>query len=76
MTERKPKSKYMNIKVEIYNNMGQKIRSLVNQKLNFGDHLITWNGRNDKGVNVPSGLYYCKISAGNRNKSIKMLLLK
>jgi len=39
-------------------------------------HKISWNGDNDYGDNVPSGLYFLSIKAGNTIKSAKILLLE
>ena len=41
-----------------------------------GRNKISWNGDNDYGDNVPAGLYFLSIKAGNTIKSAKILLLE
>ena len=65
-----------NVKVEIYNILGKKIRTLINAPENAGVHNIVWNGRNDYGSEVSSGTYLYKVTAGNNVQVKKMVLLK
>ena len=65
-----------NVKVEIYNILGKKIRTLINAPENAGVHNIVWNGRNDYGSEVSSGTYFYKVTAGNNVQVKKMVLLK
>lgn len=60
----------------IYNIRGEKIKALLNDNLPSGNYLIRWDGTNDKGINVPSGIYICNLRVGNKNASIKMTLIK
>ncbi len=74
------------ISIEIYNIKGQKIRTLIDSKMQSGPHSIFWDGKDEKGQAVPSGIYFSKIfikgesSAGgateNYNKVRKMVLLR
>jgi len=64
------------VKLEIYNILGQKVRSLINGAYNPGRHTVTWNGRNDSGMIVPSGVYIYRLHAGSFMVSKKMLMLK
>jgi hypothetical protein len=65
-----------NVSMVIYNSLGQKIRTLFSGNQDAGWHKITWNGKDDFGKNVPSGIYLARIESGNNFKSIKMQLLK
>jgi hypothetical protein len=64
------------VKLEIYNVKGQKVKTLVNNYLNSGQHRITWNGADDCGKNVSSGVYFYKIKADKFIQTKKMILTK
>jgi hypothetical protein len=62
--------------LKIYDMLGQKVRTLLEEKRTSGYHLVHWNGRNDVGELVPSSVYlYEFITSGFRQMN-KMLLLK
>ena len=60
----------------IYDVMGREVKVLVNQSLNAGYHTVRWDGTNSRGANVSAGLYFCSLSTGSFNKTMKLLLLK
>ena len=64
------------VTLEIFNMLGQKVRTLVNATHTSGNYQVTWNGRNDNERDVTSGLYIYRLKAGNRTLSKRMLLLK
>ncbi len=69
------------VTLNIYNIQGQLIRSLVNQNLNSGSYQAIWNGMNDRGEKVGSGIYIYRIESVNENNEIfsftrKMSLMK
>lgn len=64
------------VNVSIYNILGQRVRQLVDKDQTAGYQTVTWNGRNDAGRPVPSGVYLYQIVAGDFRASKKMLLLK
>ena len=64
------------VKLEIYNILGQKIRTLINREENPGNYSISWNGKNDFGDSVNSGIYFIKFSSDNFSNTKKMTLLK
>ncbi|MCB9208829.1 MAG: T9SS type A sorting domain-containing protein [Ignavibacteriales bacterium] len=68
--------KLTKVSVVIYNNLGQKVRTLVNNKVLSGNHTTVWNGRNDFGNSVPSGVYYYRLEAGSNSITKSMVLLK
>jgi endo-1,4-beta-xylanase len=67
---------YAHVVIEVYNNIGQKIVTLVDEEKQAGDHMITWNGQNALGLSMPSGIYFYHIKANNFTKTNKMMLLK
>lgn len=70
------KENNVNTSLFIYNVKGQKVVSLVNEKLAPGAHNIMWNGENDRGEAVSSGIYYYQLKSGTYTKTKKMVLLK
>jgi hypothetical protein len=65
-----------NVKLEIYNLLGQKIKTLVNDWKPAGRYDVVWQGENDLGERVSSGVYIYHMEAGSYRNSQKMLLLK
>ena len=65
-----------NAKLEIYNVKGQLIKTLLNDTVSQGYHAVTWNGTDDKGQNVSSGLYLYKLTAKNYKSMKKMIMVK
>ncbi|MBI9030410.1 T9SS type A sorting domain-containing protein [bacterium] len=65
-----------NVKIEVFDIKGRKIwdKSVTHDLP--GLHSIVWNGLNNKGKEVASGLYYCRLSSGNYRETNKMVLLK
>lgn len=64
-------------KLTIYNITGQAIRILVDEYRQTGRFEVSWDGKNDSGKNVPSGLYVYKLQVGNAiTISKKMLLMQ
>ncbi len=64
------------VKLTIYNLKGQKVRQLVNGQLALGKHSIVWEGKDDTGKQVGSGLYFYKLKTDKKEITKKMLLLK
>jgi hypothetical protein len=61
----------------IYNVLGVSVRTLVNgENLNAANHQVAWDGKDDNGLTVPSGVYLYRISAGAFQTAKKMTLLK
>ena len=64
------------ILVEIYNSQGQKVRTLFDDRMNAGEFRISWDGRDDGGLQVASGMYMYRVQAPNLNVTKKVTLLK
>ncbi len=62
--------------LKIYNLRGQLIKVLVNQKLSPGYHTFTWDGKNESGEDVSSGIYFNRLIAGDYSKTMKMIKVK
>lgn len=68
--------KTSHVELAIYNMAGQKIRTLVNTSQAASFYRVVWNGKNDFGQTVASGLYFYRLNAGNYSKVVKMNLIK
>ncbi len=64
------------VKLTIYNILGQKVKVLVDEIQDAGHKSVFWDGRDDGGREVASGIYFYKIKAQNYLKTKKMILLK
>ncbi len=64
------------VELKVYNIKGQLVKTLVNDHLEAGSHKAVWNGDNQSGKNVSSGIYLYRLEAGGRAIARKMLLLK
>jgi flagellar hook assembly protein FlgD len=60
----------------IYNVLGQRIRTLVASPVKAGYHRVVWDGRDEHGNNVPSGVYFYSFRAGEYSANKKMVLLR
>jgi len=65
-----------NVRLEIYNILGQKVRTLVSRDLNAGFHVYEWNALSDGGQSLAAGVYIYQLTAGDFVQQKKMLLLK
>jgi len=64
------------VRLEIYDLLGRKVRTLVDGSRPVGSHLVTWNGRDENGAELASGVYFVKFSYGHINAILKILMLK
>ena len=64
------------VKLVIYNVLGQQIRTLVNAFKPAGRYRVVWNSKDDFGHSVSSGIYFYQITAGEFLDTRKMLILK
>lgn len=63
-------------RIEVFNNLGQIIKVLLNKKLHPGQHAISWNATDKYGRPVPTGIYYCLMRYNGNTAIRKMLLIK
>jgi hypothetical protein len=60
----------------IYNVLGKATKVLVDQEMSSGTHTVRWDGRDELGNLVSSGVYFYRLEAGTFNQTRKMLLMK
>ncbi|HJL62984.1 MAG TPA: FlgD immunoglobulin-like domain containing protein, partial [Candidatus Marinimicrobia bacterium] len=65
-----------NVRLMIYDVLGRKVRTLVSKRMDAGHHVLNWNGLNDAGADVASGMYVYRIKAGDFIAHRKMLLVR
>jgi mRNA-degrading endonuclease RelE of RelBE toxin-antitoxin system len=64
------------VSITIYNVQGKQIRSLANNYRQTGTYTIRWDGLNESGTQVPSGVYFIRISAGNETLNHRIVMMK
>ena len=64
------------VQITIYNMLGQKVKTLVDGYQDAGYKRVEWNGRNGRGEEIASGIYFYRIKAGDFVDSKKMVILK
>jgi flagellar hook assembly protein FlgD len=68
--------RFEEVDLEIFAITGEKVRTLVTDELKAGVHDVSWDGRNEKGISVASGLYFYRLKTEDFTRSKKMLLLR
>jgi WD40 repeat protein len=64
------------VELAVYDLLGQRVATLVKGPREAGPHALVWDGRNDAGHELASGVYLCRLAAGNRAETRKLLLLR
>ncbi len=64
------------VRLSIYNIQGRLIKTILNRNLSAGNYLYKWDGRNDNGKKVSSGVYITDLKVDDQMKSLKIILLK
>jgi hypothetical protein len=65
-----------NVSLRIYNVVGQVVRTLVSEPQSAGRYTVRWNGSDDRGVSVSSGIYFYEIRSNGFQDVKKLMLLK
>jgi hypothetical protein len=64
------------VKVEIFNILGQMVNTLLDGHLEAGEHFVEWNGQGSNGQPLAGGIYFYRLTAGDITETRKMLLLR
>lgn len=64
------------VEVAVYNDLGQVVKRLLSDRLPSGNYSIRWDGTNQSGIGVASGVYFCRIIGGGQVAARKMVLLR
>jgi len=71
-----PEGKEANVRLNVYNMRGQLIRTLVDEVKSEGSYQIQWDGTDNYGRRVSSGVYFYRITTGEFSQTRKMVILK
>jgi hypothetical protein len=64
------------VKIEVFNILGQRITTLLNEKVPAGWHIYQWNGTNNFGTTVASGIYFYRMIIGDKIITKKSIFMK
>ena len=64
------------MEISVYDIQGKKVRSLYSGWMDRGTHSITWDGKEDAGKSVPSGLYFISFKTNSHTETRKISLVK
>jgi hypothetical protein len=64
------------VRLAIYDVQGRLIRTLVNKVESDGEHSVVWNGRNDDGIEVSSGVYFARLEVEGTIRTRRVVFLK
>lgn len=64
------------VNLVVYDVSGKPVRTLVDRQQTAGSYNVTWNGRDDRGRVSPTGVYFCRLTAGQFEQTRRMVLLK
>lgn len=65
-----------NASIKIYSILGKEIRTLLEEYISFGKHTIKWDGTDEAGNILPSGVYFIGMVSGSYHEIIKTILIK
>ncbi|MGH7595825.1 MAG: FlgD immunoglobulin-like domain containing protein, partial [bacterium] len=63
------------VKLAIVNRLGQTVRVLLDGKIAGGEHVMQWDGLDNDGFSVPSGVYLYRLESGGEVQTRKLILL-
>jgi hypothetical protein len=66
----------MQVSLIVYNILGEKVKTLVNEEMDAGTHTVHWNGRDEAGNSVASGIYFYRLKAEDFDQTMRMVLMK
>ena len=69
-------SKAAHVKIDIFNIVGQRVRTLVDEEMKSGRYVADWDGKDEQGNSVSSGIYFYRMQADDFSDMKKMLLVK
>ena len=64
------------VSLAVYSLDGRKVAELLNGPMESGHHAVAWDGRSDQGYELPSGIYFCRLEAGDYSETIRMTLIR
>ncbi len=65
-----------NVNLSIFDVSGKMVRTLIDEYMSRGEHGIRWNGRDDRGRILASGVYFCRLSIGSHTSTRRLVLIR
>ena len=62
--------------IDVFNLRGEKVRRLHDAVVEAGPGVVEWNGRDDRGADVASGVYFCRVASGRDREILKVALVR
>jgi hypothetical protein len=69
-------NKKEHVSMSVYDVSGRLVRVLVDEVREAGSYEVSWDGTNGRGRQMVSGIYFCRVEAGDYEQTLKMVLLK
>lgn len=64
------------VRIEVNDLLGRRIRRLIDEEQTAGEHRVVWDGRDDRGQEVPSGVYFFIMRFKDKESLQRMILLR
>ncbi len=64
------------VDISIYNVKGERVKQLVSREYSLGDHTVVWEGKNENGRSVASGVYFARMSTGSIAQTQRLVLVQ
>lgn len=64
------------VQLSVYDILGRKVTTLLDNRVESGTHMVSWNGRDDASLPVASGTYFIKLSSQDQTQARRVVLLK
>jgi len=64
------------VRLDVFNLRGQLVKTLVDRAMEAGDYRVQWEGTDNSGKHVSSGVYFYRLTTPNFNATRKMVILK
>jgi len=65
-----------NVSLHIIDLLGRRVRTLVESRMDVGEHSVVWDGLDDDGTQAAAGLYFARLRVGDEMRTIKLLLVR
>jgi len=59
-----PEAQNQTVKLTVYDILGREVRTIISGRISSGNHSVNWNGRNERGQQVPAGVYFYVLQSG------------
>ena len=63
------------VRLEVFDLRGRRVRTLVADREYAGWHRVAWDGADERGQGLPSGIYFCRLDVGSWSRTMKLMKL-